>query len=101
VAKVDRQPEFLLRLKALPSGIPAPVRLRHGLKLRLRVCELKCVAVAEVGPDARRAAQDGSGRDGRAGVESLTLTQEGSRWHGRGPSRKPSPRERSWKPLRL
>jgi hypothetical protein len=46
----DAQVEYILRLRPLRSGIPVPVRLKHLLKLALRVCELRAVSVEEIAP---------------------------------------------------
>jgi hypothetical protein len=49
------QPEFLLRLRALPNGVPVVLRLRKFLKLALRAFFLKCVSAEELPPDAAEA----------------------------------------------
>jgi hypothetical protein len=45
---MTERPEFLLRLRAEPSGVPVALRLRRALKYLLRGCELKCVSVEQV-----------------------------------------------------
>jgi hypothetical protein len=51
--------EYLLRLRPLPSGIPAEIRLRRGLKYLLRSCELACVEVRELKGEERAAGPAG------------------------------------------
>jgi hypothetical protein len=47
------RPRYQLILEALPSGIPPIVRLRHLLKLALRVTEFRCVNHVELAaPDS-------------------------------------------------
>jgi hypothetical protein len=55
------QPEFILRLRALPSRIQAPVRLRRLLKILKRVYGFQCVTVEEVSPDPSQAPPNASG----------------------------------------
>lgn len=55
----DDTTDFLLRLRPLPSSIPAAVRLRRALKCLLRSFTLRCVLIAELpaaGGAAERAA---------------------------------------------
>jgi hypothetical protein len=40
--------DYVLRLVALPDGVPAAVRLRRALKTLLRAYRLRCVSVEEV-----------------------------------------------------
>ena len=47
---MDAQPDYLIRLKPLPSPRPAAVRIRLLLKWALRQAGLKCVEIREVPP---------------------------------------------------
>jgi hypothetical protein len=50
---VDDRPEYVLRLRAMPSGVPPHLRLKHLLKLALRKCQLRAVSIEQVaGPRA-------------------------------------------------
>jgi hypothetical protein len=53
---MNDQPVYVLKLRALPSGIPPNIRLRRALKLLLRACELRCVSVVEVKEDGQQGA---------------------------------------------
>jgi hypothetical protein len=44
----DPEPLYRVLLRAMPSDVPAWVRLKHALKLLRRVCALACVSVEEV-----------------------------------------------------
>jgi hypothetical protein len=44
----QRQPIYLVILKAVPSDIPAVARLTRMLKITLRACQLRCLRIEEV-----------------------------------------------------
>jgi hypothetical protein len=48
---VADRPRFLLTVEAQPGPVPVPIRVRWWLKYGLRVCGLRCRAVAELPPD--------------------------------------------------
>ncbi|MBV9126337.1 MAG: hypothetical protein JO112_23560 [Planctomycetes bacterium] len=50
MADRSQEPEYLVRLKALPGPVPGPIRLRKFLKAALRSFGLKCLDVSEVPP---------------------------------------------------
>jgi hypothetical protein len=47
----DPEPDFVLHLRVVPGAVPGTVRLRHALKLLLRVCRLRCISVQAIHPD--------------------------------------------------
>jgi hypothetical protein len=44
----ENQPDFQLRLRPLPAGVPAAVRLRRFLKQALRAAGFRCIKVEEL-----------------------------------------------------
>ena len=44
-----KQPEYILRFRALPDAVPSIIRLRRLLKMALRVFRLRCISLEEVG----------------------------------------------------
>jgi len=40
-------PDILLRLRALKSDVPEPVRLRRALKVLLRCFQLRCISLTD------------------------------------------------------
>jgi len=55
------QPEFVVRLRALPDDVPWECRLRHFLKMALRSYRLRCIAVSAVETAAARARDRNNG----------------------------------------
>ncbi len=51
MADCQPQPEFLIRLRALPGRVPPVIRLRHALKLFKRAYDLVAVSAEEVRTD--------------------------------------------------
>ena len=63
-ADADRQPEYLLHLRALPAPVPPAVRLRRLLKHSLRAFDLHCLELVEVKPgDAPRRGGETTGTE--------------------------------------
>ncbi len=54
------QPVYVLRLTAVPGGVPPTIRLRAALKRFLRDYGLRCLEVSEERPTARPA-DEGAG----------------------------------------
>jgi hypothetical protein len=44
------RPTYCLTLLALPDGVLPPVRLKHLLKVALRIFGLRCIGASEVSP---------------------------------------------------
>ncbi len=42
---IPAHPEYVVTLRALPSSIPAAVRLRHVLKRLLRTYSMRCTSI--------------------------------------------------------
>src|SRR5262249_39138819 len=57
MASPAREPDLILRLRPLKSGVPRAVRQRRGLKYWLRACAYRCVSVGEAPPDGPEPAQ--------------------------------------------
>ncbi|MGH7178600.1 MAG: hypothetical protein ACREJC_14580 [Tepidisphaeraceae bacterium] len=55
--------DFIIHLRAEPSGVPVIVRLRGALKVLLRSFRLRVVSVAEVPHDAQPRIDDGTYHD--------------------------------------
>jgi hypothetical protein len=45
--------EYIVRLRALPSGVPPETRLKRFLKAALRCYGLRCTEVAEAKPEGQ------------------------------------------------
>jgi hypothetical protein len=59
--------EFVIRLQAAPSAIPALIRLKRFLKAALRAYGLKAVSAVEVDAGASPGSQDANNANSEAG----------------------------------